>query len=83
MAQRPVLALQRFIFSLISVAMPARCPLSIWAFLTHSSSVWADQSTFEEIDTTPAQRDSSHWPSRSRTMPTAHSPTSGEYLFVV
>ena len=46
-----------FIFSAISVGMPARWPLSISAFLTQSFRVCGVQPIFAAIDITACQRD--------------------------
>lgn len=46
-----------FIFSAMSLGRPARLPLSISAFFTHSLRVCAEQPIFAAIDDTAAQRD--------------------------
>ena len=71
-----------FIFSAISVGMPARAPLSTSDLLTHSFSVCAEHPILAAIETIACQRDPC-WPSLSSTRRTARSRTSGENLFVV
>jgi hypothetical protein len=63
-----------FIFSAISVGMPARRPPSTSVFLTHSFRVWGVQPIFAAIDIAACQRDAC-WPSMSRTSRTARSRT--------
>src|SRR6476620_4880239 len=66
----------------MSVGTPARCPMSISAFLTQSCSVCGVQPILAAIDVTAAQRDGCSLAS-SRTIRTARARTSGENLFVV
>ena len=62
--------------------IPPRWPVSTSTFLTHSFSVCGAQPIFDAIDTIAAQR-LSCCPAPSKTIRTARSRTSGEYLFVV
>ena len=66
----------------MSVVTPARLPPSTSTFFTHSLSVCGAQPIFEEIDRIADHRDP-YSPSLFKTIRTARSRTSVEYLFVV
>ena len=66
----------------MSVVTPARLPPSTSIFFTHSLSVCGAQPIFEEIDRIADHRDP-YSPSLFKTIRTARSRTSAEYLFVV